>query len=284
MLGADSTASAFISQSGFHYLNHNQKLFEVGSDSTLGVVTWGLGSIANLSHRTQIALLDDDLKANPAATVLEAANRFGRQIQPTYQATYGAELAQCQTLSVKPPYDPSLASPSPAARTKDEESEFNNLRLGLSLGFCLAGFITPNRSASAAIVQFDPANGGAASVAPLSGIAGFWGAPKIFERLIKGRDPEVRNDILSSGKWSGSEQDLDGILQKQELNHLTLPIREAVDFVHVCIYTTIKAMKFSAMSQICGGPIELATITTDRKFRWVRHKEWDSAILDGENR
>lgn len=47
------------------------------------------------------------------------------------------------------------------------------------------------------------------------------------------------------------------------------------------IYTTIKAMKFSHMAPVCGGPVEVAVITTDRRFRWVRHKGFDAAIGDG---
>lgn len=58
-------------------------------------------------------------------------------------------------------------------------------------------------------------------------------------------------------------------------------MRDAVDYVHSCIYCTIKAMKFSNLSQVCGGPIEVAVITADRRFRWVRHKSWDAAIADG---
>jgi hypothetical protein len=62
-----------------------------------------------------------------------------------------------------------------------------------------------------------------------------------------------------------------------------LPIREAIDFVHACVSSTIKAMKFStSLAQICGGPIEIAVITTDRRFRWVRHKDWDVAIAEGD--
>jgi hypothetical protein len=61
-----------------------------------------------------------------------------------------------------------------------------------------------------------------------------------------------------------------------------LPIRDAIDYVHSALYCTIKAMKFSNLPQVCGGPIELAVITADRRFRWVRHKAWDAAITDGE--
>jgi len=58
-------------------------------------------------------------------------------------------------------------------------------------------------------------------------------------------------------------------------------MRDAIDFVHSCISSTIKTLKFSHLSQTCGGPIEIAVITTDRDFRWVRHKEWDAAIKEG---
>jgi hypothetical protein len=60
-----------------------------------------------------------------------------------------------------------------------------------------------------------------------------------------------------------------------------LPIREAIDWLHASIYTTIKTMKFSHMTSVCGGSVEIAVITTDRRFRWVRHKGFDSAIGEG---
>lgn len=283
VLGADSTASTYYDSTGFHYLNHNQKLFEIGTNSTLGIVTWGLASIKELSHRTQIALLADDLKRKPAGSLQEVAQRFGAQVGASYSAAFASDIARCQTLFAKIPFDASALPPDPNARTQDEESEFINLRFGLSLGFCVAGYVLPDRTPSAAQIQFDPIANGVASIIPISSSSMFWGAPKVFQRLIKGYDPELRTEILTSGNWSASHNELDIILAKQELIHNILPIREAVDFLHVCIYTTIKALKFSAMSQTCGGPIELATITTDRNFRWIRHKVWDSAILDGDN-
>jgi hypothetical protein len=181
-----------------------------------------------------------------------------------------------------------MRTPYPSTRWREQRTRTRSSKifwLGLSLGFCIGGFVLPDRTPSAVTIQFDPAiNQGTPTVAPVGSSAQFWGAPKIFQRLIKGHDPELSKEILASGKWSGWPTELDAILQKLELSHMMLPIRDAVDFVHVCICTTIKAMKFSVMSQTCGGPIELATITTDRKFRWVRHKNWDSAILDGDTR
>lgn len=44
------------------------------------------------------------------------------------------------------------------------------------------------------------------------------------------------------------------------------------------VYTTIQNMKFSHLAPVCGGPVEIALITGDRPFRWVRHKRLDAAI------
>jgi len=40
-------------------------------------------------------------------------------------------------------------------------------------------------------------------------------------------------------------------------------------------------MEFSHTAPVCGGPVEIAVITTDRSFRWVHHKRFDAAIRQG---
>jgi hypothetical protein len=45
VLGADS-ASTYAFPTGHHHFNYGQKLFEIGTESTLGIVTWGLGGLA----------------------------------------------------------------------------------------------------------------------------------------------------------------------------------------------------------------------------------------------
>jgi hypothetical protein len=76
VLGADSTMSVMMPGGGFHYLNFNQKLFQIGETGTLNGLTWGLAGLGNLSHRTQFALLADDLAATPAVSVAEVAARW----------------------------------------------------------------------------------------------------------------------------------------------------------------------------------------------------------------
>src|SRR4051812_3275043 len=103
----------------------------------------------------------------------------------------------------------------------------------------------------------------------------------MIHRLFCGTDDAMLSSILTSGMWAGNSQDLLALLPQHNLNHPPLPIRDAIDFVYTCIYSTTKAIKFSWHLQVCGGPIEIAVITTDREFRWVRHKQWDTAINEG---
>ena len=63
-----------------------------------------------------------------------------------------------------------------------------------------------------------------------------------------------------------------------------LPIREAIDFVHTYLRLTVKACKFQFGVPDCGGPIEVAFISNDRRFRWVCHKAFDSAVREEEGR
>ena len=65
-------------------------------------------------------------------------------------------------------------------------------------------------------------------------------------RLVKGFDSNLLLATLASGNWTGTPAYLHAGLAKVELLHPILPIRDAVDFVHSCIHSTIKALKFSA--------------------------------------
>lgn len=278
VLGADSTASITY-PGGFHYFNHSQKLFQIGESGSLGILTWGLGGLSDVSYRTLIAELADDLIATPPVDLADVANRWSVLFWDSYTVKLAHEITLLHMLHAKAPFVPGGADP--AARTEAEETTYRSLKHVLIVGFCIAGAVAPSRQTGAYEIIFDPLGGAAPAPAVVTG-APFWGAPNMIQRLIVGTDPNLRAAILTSGLWSGTEADLDTLFQQQVLSHATLPIREAIDFVHTCIYSTIKALKFSSLQQICGGPIEIAVITTDRPFRWVRHKSLDAAIYESE--
>ncbi|MBX3321367.1 MAG: hypothetical protein KF757_00100 [Phycisphaeraceae bacterium] len=111
----------------------------------------------------------------------------------------------------------------------------------------------------------------------------FWGVPQIMERLVFGFDSPIIMEILKSGKWKGTVEELiDLVVRNQLITPRLLPIREAIDWVHTVIHTTIRGTKFANWPHWCGGPIEIAVITSDRPFRWVRHKRMDAAIITSE--
>lgn len=130
-------------------------------------------------------------------------------------------------------------------------------------------------------ILFDPLQGKPAPTMLPVGAQMFWGAPNMIMRLVRGYDHAIIEEIVGSGQWAGTAADVENLLAKFHLQHPIVPIRDAIDFAYSCIYSTIKAFKFSNLSQICGGTIEVAVITADRNFRWVRHKEMHSAITEG---
>lgn len=269
VLGADSTSSVASNQ-GFHFYDFNQKLFEIGEDGTLGLLTWGLGGLGVVSYRTLLAEFADELAATPATTVTEVAQRWTDKFWQAY-SSYDLVI-RVQHLIQK----------QQAGLTPQEQDELNTLSQSLSVGFCIAGYVLPNRTPEAHSIDFSPFAGKPTPNNMAQHSLQWWGVPNFFNRLLVGADNSVLASILGSGKWQGSQAELQSIVSAHTIvPNGTLPIRDAVDYVHTCIFCTIKAIKFSGLPQVCGGPIELAVITSDRKFRWVRHKQWDAAILDG---
>ena len=280
VLGSDSTSTYMDRGHPKHY-NHGQKLFEVGQHNSVGMVTWGVGGLNFGSHRTLIARLADQHIDMKAASVHDIAIDWIELFWREYQSCFGSEILDLQQLDKKIPFHPANPLPNPRARTPQEELSFRTMRNDLVVGFCIGGYVRSDRRPCAYEIIFDPLNGKPTAI-ELSYGQSFWGVPSLISRLLNGCADELRLSILGSPKWNGTEAELDSLIRNHTLSHpATVPIRDAIDFTYACLLTTVKAMKFSSLPQVCGGPIELAVITTDRAFRWVRHKPWDAAILEG---
>jgi hypothetical protein len=168
-------------------------------------------------------------------------------------------------------------------RTPQEEEQLAAMRQVMSGGFCLGGCCPPDRTPQAFEITYSPELTAPRPPQPLPiGCPKFWGVPNLINRLIYGFDFSIIEAIQHSGKWTGTRDDLIALLLPYRLSQpLDLPIREMIDYIHASIYTTIKAMKFSHLAPVCGGPVEIAVVTTDRPFRWVRHKRLDAALRQG---
>ncbi len=272
VLGADSTTTVQVynrtgTASTFRHFNYGQKIFEIGDPGAVALLTWGLASLQTTSYRTLIARLADDLDKNPPASVADVADRWRKLFGDAYRSDFTALMQTAKDLKAKG-----------TARTPAETKHLADLS-GLSGGFCIGGSLS-DRVPAAVQITFDLINGVGASAALPIGGAMFWGWPNATSRLIYGMDDRIFEEILASGQWKGDRKSLLAIVQPHALGQAAnLPLREAVDFLYASIYSTIKAMKFSHFPLICGGPIEIATITADRPFRWVRHKGLAEAIL-----
>lgn len=268
VLGADST-STYTLTNGMHHFNFGQKLFEIGQNSTLGIVTWGLGGLSIGSYRTLIARFSDALEAAPPADVKQVADRWSAFFWERYSLALAEEIERVHKVLQKK-----------EAASADERLEVLDVVDRLTVGFCIGGYVRNERVPEAYEIIFEPVFGPPIPT-KLPPAQSFWGVPALISRLIKGCADEVIDAILASGKWSGTAEELDDLVSQSRLVHpSTVPIRDAIDFTHACLLTTVKAMKFSPFPQVCGGPIEIGVITTDRPFRWVQHKRWDAAIVE----
>jgi hypothetical protein len=243
-------------------------VFQLGETGSLGICTWGRGGLPLTSYRTLIAKFADSIKDRPTLPVAEVAKQWSGLFWPLFSSQLAVPIADLVKLKA-------IANP-----TKEEEGKAAAPMQVTSVGFCIGGWALPDRTPCAFTVDFDGTL--TAAPAPVALPMDSWtfrGFPNIFGRMFNGIDPGIPNAIAQSKHWKGTDADLKAIISQFKYGpRVVLPIREAIDYIHASIYTTIKAIKFSPLPPICGGPIEIAVITTDRPFRWVRHKGLDAAI------
>lgn len=258
VFGADSSTTVSVqSPTGksevAQLLNHAQKVFEIGEHSRLAACTWGAGSIGPFSHRTIIAQLAERIDL-AKTSVREAADMLSSIVAPTF--------------------------------AKAEGNEF--------VGYYLGGWDVESHVPSCFQVEIHK-NQPPKISALGNGNCSFSGAPQFFTRVFRGYDlrlPEMLFGELAKRlpasieaeafKKSFEEAFQHASLPLLALGYQDLPIREAIDFVYSYLHITVKALKFSFGAPLAGGPIEVGFVTSDRRFRWVRHKSFSSAILEEE--
>lgn len=254
VLGADSSTMVSVRQPGaagvIQLLEHSQKVFEVGQNSRLGVCTWGAGALGDVSHRTVIAQLAEEL--TDELSVKGAAEKLGNIAKPLVEK---------------------------------HDVDF--------VGYYLGGWETKTRYPACFKIEVRKDK---LDVEPLPlGLCTFSGMPNFFTRVFRGYDRELRDRLREEVKGlfttSPIPENFDAAFDQAfdraagpliAAGHKDLPIREAIDFVYSYLHITVKATKFRFGAPVCGGPIEIGFITTDRFFRWASHKSFVSAILEQE--
>lgn len=257
VLGADSSTTVQIKPPKgkpqvVQLLTHSQKVFEVGEDSRLGLCTWGAGSYGNVSHRTIAARLNDAI--DEKTTVEASAKKLIELVSPIMKES-GVNYVGYYLGGQNPDHTPSCIK----IEFIRKDTEIETKRNDFTLGRCE-----------------------------------FSGTSQFFTRVFFGFAPELPNNLLEELNPRLAEykikdfnkifwESFDNARMKVITEGLKdLPIREALDFVFSYLHITVKAEKFKFGAPSCGGPIEIGFITTDRPFRWARHKTFDSAIIEQE--
>ena len=282
VLGADSTVTLPAGKGAARYFNHEQKVFEVGEGHSLGLAFWGSVPIAT-SYRTVIAAFADVIRDERPGSVERVAGRWGQHAWSSLRSAHKKHLEN---------YDSAQAKVSSGRLNDLTEEELSDASLvaEFETGFCIGGHYGSDHAPAAFEMRLELRSSMPPTPKALTpGRLSFWGVPNMFRRLLHGVDWRVLDAILDAKRddgtklWVGTEDELyDRAFRHTMLVHPGLPIREAIDLVHFSIEATIKALKFSHYAEpTCGGPIEVAVVTSDRQFRWVRHKSFESAISGG---
>jgi len=122
----------------------------------------------------------------------------------------------------------------------------------------------------------------------------FDGMPHVVQRLLFGIDEQTEKHFeklfegITLDVQSGSDVQkiplvtiivdcIKGGYPKCEPD-VDMPLRDAIDYVHFLVYSTVKQFKFGHGAKLCGGDIELAVVTLDRGFRRIRRKPLDAFV------
>lgn len=276
VLGTDSTSTIVGPDGEPSYLDHAQKLFEVGNPgATIGLMTWGLGQIGDVSHRTIAAMVGAEHAQADFSELQPIATFAADLVWSYYLDAYREECSRAKVLQAKH---------EAGSVTVAEHAELRRLAK-LAGGYCIAGRTAAARPCTGFTIEWAPWLD-VPTVTELRGEQPYhWGVPQFALRLIYGWDHRAVEKIITSGKWTGTpEEILDLLADGAVVWPRRLPIREAVDWIHTLIHTTIRGTKFAQRAHACGGPIEIAAISADRPFRWVCHKRLDSALVTSEGR
>ncbi len=100
------------------------------------------------------------------------------------------------------------------------------------------------------------------------------------EPFVYSVNKEIKRSNAENGKlryasvWSGEQAAITKLLNGNPpmlVNHVLMPLKDAVDFAEFLIDLTIKAQRFEMKMATCGGDIDLLVLTKDESF-WYRHK------------
>jgi hypothetical protein len=232
-----------------------QKLFQVG-DLPVGVLTYGAGNIGRRSIESfvrEFSRAEKDLSKNATVeqphlvNVEQIARRFHVFMQRSYSEGYGILPIEEQP----------------------------------TMGFVIAGYSDSEHLASEWEFVL-PIHPEPQLVRPQMEIGASWrGVSAPFSRLMFGIDPGYEDVLLEDGATAEEIERLRRAVQggATQIAFDGMPLQDAIGCCKFIIQTTISWCTYALGIATCGGPIKLATITSNG-FEWVTRPK---TYIEGEN-
>lgn len=237
VLGTDSMAHIQRGGEFGRAFTHATKLFQI-NDLPIGVMSYGLGNVGHRSIETLIREFEKTLRAsqNSVNSVANALFKF-----------------------MKKHYD---------ALTENSGDVENLPRLGIAVAGYGPGAVFAEQR------QFELPHDEAPNT-PLASEefgATWWGVAAPFFRLSMGYGPLVRIRL----EEAGLEPAVAGALLDDlaiDVFFDAMPVQDAVDYASFVLNTTIEYTRFTTQVAPCGGPLQVATILPDQRFKWLARPE-----------
>ena len=298
VLAADSTSSYFSQGTLAQSYHHARKLLQL-SDFPIGVLTYGLGNIAGRNLESLVAEFEREIgSVNTAGnySVQELSQRLYDFILTRFDLTFpppallpapGPAPDGDGEPSVGPvPDGPTAANPGDAnvdggegeaaAPPAPPPAADDRPQLGVVVGGYSHNEFFPDE------FQFVIPGSPPAEIWPdvgaqqLYGVR-WWGQTAPIERVYLGCD---FNGFV---QWfiDNGVPEADAMAYYQQLRarimwpiiYEGMPIQDAIDLAVYLVNVTIGHSRFAVGPPVCGGPIDVATITSTG-FRWVKRKDW----------
>lgn len=106
--------------------------------------------------------------------------------------------------------------------------------------------------------------------------ANWYGATDAIVRLHHGRDERMFEALKQLDVEQKKVDQLQEIIKRQFQYTVPfdgMPLQDAVDYAMYLVTVTVGRYRFVIGPEVCGGPIDVAAITRDRGFKWVRRKQ-----------
>ena len=233
--------------------NHATKLLQL-KDYPIAVASWGMGIVGS---RTVSSLIEEYANSRPSILLneVEAVNISVRA---------EAEGLQEHLLSAFKEEHPEVDTENP------------NMGLGVLVGgYSGKQFFPEEFVFNVPKGEFDalrePGPGGKQDFG-----ANWYGMTDACVRLHHGRDDRIPDILKEKGVDDDTIKEVMTEIQ-QKLQYPIpfngMPLQDAVDYSMYMVGVVVGRFRFAVGAELCGGPIDVATITSQAGFQWIQRKE-----------